>query len=74
MKTINQNLNYIEDNPVKITIESRHLPGGSDHNLICWVCEKRHAIYSMHPEWIFKPCNKCERKIHGKPKKWWEFW
>ena len=58
-------LKFIRNNPVKITIESRHLPGGADHNLICWICNKEQAVYSMHPNWVFQPCWKCQQKFEG---------
>lgn len=76
-KTVGETLEYIKKHPVRITIESRHLPGGSDHNLICWMCNKDSAIYSMHPDWIFLPCWECQRKRIGywtKKKKWYQFW
>lgn len=77
---IGYNLKYIEKHPVRITIESRHLPGGADHNLICWICDKKSAIYSMYPYWMFLPCYDCQGNIKGEgiwnilKKKWWEFW
>lgn len=77
MKTVGENLKFIKENPVKITIESRHLPGGSDHNLVCWVCGKQSAIYSMYPDWCFLPCWECQEHIDSpvwRKKKWWEFW
>jgi len=40
-------------------------PGGSDHNLTCWVCGKEPAVYDMHPNWIFRPCWKCQARGVG---------
>lgn len=76
-KTIGENLEYIKKNKVHIVIESRHMPGGSEHNLICWMCNKRPAIYYMNPNWIFMPCRECQKIYVGfwsKKKPWWQFW
>lgn len=50
-----------------------------EHNLICWWCRENHAVYSITPEWVFKPCWECQAKlgmtgIKLKPKKWYQFW
>jgi len=39
------------------------IPMGSDHDLLCWVCNKESAIYDMNPTWVFRPCWKCQKKI-----------
>jgi len=45
-----------------------------DHNLMCWLCNKNPAVYSMHPEWVFKPCWECQGFIKDARKKgsWWK--
>lgn len=74
-KEISKNLFIINNHKLKITIESRHMPGGAEHNLVCWLCNNNPAVYSMHPNWIFKPCWDCQKKYGiGKKNKWWEFW
>ena len=72
-KSIGQNLAYIDKHPLHITIEWRHMPGGCEHNLMCWLCGKNKAVYNMHPNWRFEPCWKCQESM-DKPKKWYEFW
>jgi len=76
-KTIGENLDFIRRNKVYITIESRHLPGVADHNLMCWICNRKSAIYLMNPHWIFMPCRKCQGDYIGfwtKKIPWWQFW
>lgn len=76
-ETIGERLDFISKNKVNIMMESRHLPGGTEHNLICWMCEDKPAIYSMNPEWIFLPCRDCQKKYKGiwtNTKKWWQVW
>ena len=62
---IGSNLDYIKKNKVKITIESRHMPGGAEHNLMCWFCNKSKAVYSMYPNWVFMPCWGCQKRLEG---------
>jgi hypothetical protein len=41
-----------------------HAEGGfAWHNLACWLCNERPAVYSMHPNWCFLPCRECQRRI-----------
>jgi len=35
--------------------------GAHTHDLGCWRCMKRPAVYSM-PEGVFLPCWECQRK------------
>ena len=65
MKSIKKNLEFIKKYKVRITLESRHLPGGTDHNLICWLCNRRSAVYAMYPQWVFMPCWKCQKQYEG---------
>ena len=43
-------------------------PGGSVHNLTCWICNKEPAVYDMHPNWIFRPCWMCQGRGVGNGK------
>lgn len=80
MKSIGKNLEFIKKNKVKITIEGRHMPGGAEHNLICWICGIKPAVYSMYPNWMFLPCWRCQSNIKTEgvwnrlKKPWWKFW
>lgn len=35
----------------------------SDHDVMCWVCDKKPAVYDMNPTWVFRPCWKCQKNI-----------
>ena len=55
--------------------------GAVSHNLLCWICNKKKAVYNMYPNWIFQPCWDCQARlgltgieVKYKKKKWWEFW
>jgi hypothetical protein len=49
--------------PVQIDFE--YIFMGADHNLMCWVCNKRKAVYNMYPVWVFQPCWQCNQDIGG---------
>lgn len=34
-----------------------------DHDVLCWLCNKRPAVYDMNPTWVFRPCWKCQKEI-----------
>lgn len=36
------------------------------HNLMCWMCEERKAVYHMYPTWCFGPCWECNAEIGGR--------
>lgn len=40
--------------------------GAAIHNLKCWFCKERSAVYDIHPVWAFLPCWECQEKIPGK--------
>jgi hypothetical protein len=42
------------------------------HNLMCWLCNKNHAVYDMNPNWIFRPCWDCQEKLN--PPKRIKYW
>lgn len=52
-----------DSNDIRITIE--HIGPVSTHNLICWVCNERKAVYHMNPTWCFSPCWECDKAIGG---------
>ena len=35
------------------------------HSVMCWLCDKRSAVYSAYPAFIFKPCWECQEKHQG---------
>lgn len=35
------------------------------HNLSCWLCNERPAVYSMHPQWCFLPCVECQARVQS---------
>lgn len=47
----------------KVTLE--HHGPATLHDVLCWACNKRSAVYSMHPVWAFEPCWKCNEQIGG---------
>lgn len=68
------------DNKPKLTTTKLCDYGGSPvvvHSVKCWLCDKRSAVYSAYPEFIFKPCWYCQSKYLGqwtKKPRWYEFW
>lgn len=60
--------------PDPVEVDIRSLGMGVTHNLLCWLCFKNKAVYSMHPVWVFQPCDECNSQIGGQVKrvrKWW---
>jgi hypothetical protein len=62
--------------PLHIAIEF-HGPAAT-HNLMCWLCDERPAVYKMHPDWVFAPCWTCQAQIASpvgtQRRPWWRFW
>ena len=67
---------FVDSPPKKhVKIEMFEVGPAILHNIICWMCDKNPAVYSVNPEWVFKPCWKCQKLIGMLPKKkWWQFW
>jgi len=40
-------------------------PGGYQHSVKCWLCNKNSAVYDAHPNWHFIPCWKCQDRNKG---------
>lgn len=60
-----------------IYVEMMEYGPAVEHNLMCWLCRENHAVYSMHPNWVFKPCWECQSKLGlmgVEVKKWYQFW
>lgn len=51
------------DSDVRIEID--FVGPACTHNLICWVCGERKAVYHMYPVWCFGPCWECNGDIGG---------
>lgn len=60
--------------PVHVAIHNEGL--FALHNLTCWFCNERPAMFMMSPWWVFYPCEECQAKFQGawtpKKKKWWK--
>ena len=39
------------------------------HNVKCWLCGDKPAIYNMNPVWRFEPCWSCQ-KVLNETKSW----
>lgn len=65
-----ENSSWVDD--IKELDEKKHIKlfdiGGGlvSHNLMCWICNKNPAVYSMNPEWVFRPCWECQGKLRIK--------
>ena len=33
------------------------------HDVLCWLCNARSAVYDMNPNWVFRPCWECQESI-----------
>jgi hypothetical protein len=57
-----------DDNGPILAEEARIVLGftgpAAHHNLICWLCGENHAVYDMHPNWVFRPCWDCQEKVN----------
>jgi hypothetical protein len=66
-----------DDGGTMVAPEARIVLGftgpAAHHNLVCWLCNVRPAVYDMHPNWFFRPCWTCQKKI-APPRMWWQFW
>ena len=49
--------------PVYIAIHNEGL--FALHNLQCWFCRERSAVFDMGPNWHFIPCWECQKKYQG---------
>lgn len=61
--------------PIHISIEPHGM--GATHNLMCWLCGLRKAVYNMSPVWAFQPCDECSSKFLGgqlKRERKWKVW
>ncbi len=38
-------------------------PGFAQHDVLCWLCNERPAVYDMNPTWVFRPCWECQERI-----------
>jgi len=58
----------------KIKVKIEFFGPVAEHNLLCWHCFEKSAIYDINKS-IFKPCWHCQ-KIFGmlNHKKWYQFW
>lgn len=57
-----------------LRIRIEHIGPAATHNVICWLCNERKAVYRMYPVWCFSPCWECDRQIGGmliRKRKWW---
>lgn len=58
--------------PVNIAIHNEGL--FALHNLQCWFCRERSAVFDMSPNWCFLPCWECQKRYVGiwtkKPTRW----
>lgn len=61
-------MKWIKKEPKLRSIEAMEIGSAVLHNVMCWVCEKEPAVYSMNPDWIFRPCWKCQKKGIGSGK------
>ena len=43
------------------------------HNLTCWICLERPAVYDLYPHWIFRPCWECQKGISASRSWWYRF-
>lgn len=41
----------------------------AEHNLLCWLCEEKPAVYDMNPNFIFRPCWGCQEVFNLKQHK-----
>lgn len=53
----------------KVKVEITHYGEIAEHNLLCWLCNKRDAVCEMIPEWVFKPCEVCQALIKAEEHK-----
>ena len=35
----------------------------ADHDVLCWICNQKSAVYDMSPVWVFRPCYRCQDDI-----------
>lgn len=35
------------------------------HELLCWFCKEKSAVYSAYPQWCFLPCWDCQKRYKG---------
>ena len=61
----------------KLIVKMFEMGPAIDHNLVCWLCDKRSAVYYTWPKFIFYPCWRCQEKYEGawtKKKPWYKLW
>jgi hypothetical protein len=49
--------------------------GAIGHNVLCWLCDEKSAVYYANPKFVFYPCWSCQEIYEGewtKKKSWWE--
>ena len=57
--------------PIKVQIDPIG-PGIYQHNLLCWLCEERPAVYQANPHWCFAPCWECQKdRAPYNAEAWW---
>lgn len=63
---------WVNKPATKVKIKLCEIGPAINHNLICWLCDKEPAVYDMYPNWVFRPCWDCQKKMKDQKISAWD--